>query len=122
MLFNAKFIVLSILIVSLSRTHSTSTDFCYHNSTFLSPEDDPLARIPVEFESNFPIRASASELKKHVNTILNPLMPYIRAECSLDRRIAKRQTQQLSNNYTIILYQYAYSHIAAAQIGPFTFS
>lgn len=119
MLLNAKFIVLSILIVSLSRT---TIIFGYHNSTFLSPEDDPLARIPVEFESNFPIRASASDLKKHVDTILNPLMPYIRAESNSDRRIAKRQTQQLSNYYTIMLYQYAYSHIAAAQIGPFTFS
>lgn len=111
--------VLSILLVSLSRTFGNYTQ---HNSTFLSPEDDPLARIPVEFESNFPIRASAADLQKHVDNILNPLIPYIRAENSSDRRIAKRQAQQLSNNYIIMLYQYAYSHIAAAQIGPFTFS
>lgn len=120
MLFNAKFIVLSALIlVSLS---GETFGYTQHNSTFLTPTDDPLTRIPVEFETNFPIRASASDLQKHVNMVLNPLMPYIRAESNPDRRIAKRQTQQMTNYYIIQLFQYAYSHIVAAQIGPFTFS
>lgn len=120
MLLNDKFIVLSILIVLLKGTFG----YTQHNSTFLLPDDDPLAKIPVEFEANFPLRSSASELQKHVDAILNPLMPYIRADSNPDRRLAKRQTQQvqLNNNYVVQLFQYAYTHIVAAQIGPFTFS
>lgn len=97
----------------------------YHqsNSTFLTPDDDPFSEIPVNFESNFPLRASRSQLQKHVHDILMPLMPYIRSDINPDRRIQRRQdTGLIPASYVVQLFQYRYDYISAAQIGPYTFS
>lgn len=116
-----KFSVLLILTISLTE----ASGYSQHNSTFLSPDDDPLSQIPVNFESNFPFRASRSQLQSHVKDILMPLMPYIQSAANSDKRIQRRQDRQLqlnNNNYAVQLFQYRYPYIAAAQIGPYTFS
>lgn len=124
MWINLKYSVLVLLIVVL--TLHRSNGCCSSNSTALISlrADDHFFGMPVFYKSNMPIKRfySKTQMANHIQHILAPLSPFIMNSNS--RAIQRRQDTQIGSVPSIVeLYEYRYPfHIAAAQIGDYTFS
>lgn len=106
-------------LILLSYWVGAINGYSYSNSTLHPEELFENVGIPVRIHTNFRMPSDRSLIKRHVENVLSPLMPYINAN---DNTAVALRRQDIETNQLIHLYEYQYPKIDAIQIGAYTFS